>query len=366
VFASLPGGGGALLYTANGRVEIRQFDPARLALTGDPQSLVINAGGNTPYHPMMLSASDELLAFATFPVPYGLRLGSIERTGADVQLAANREALGWPRISPDGQHLALQRIDALRGNPDIWVKDLERRTEVRVTTAVENEMLPVWSPDGSRLAYVSGPPPGRAGKRNLFIAAADGTGIIRTVPCPGEYCEPSDWIHDGQLIVNVVDARGQDVWSIATEGADSSRPLLAQAFIERDARISRDGWIAYVSEESGRPEVSVRNLSASSSRTVISVGGGNQPVWNRNGSELFFVDLQGRLKSVSIRHTPNGAPTLGVPVELKVPPIGVGHWGTQYDVSPDGGRVYFLERELAPTELPHEVGFVLGWPALLR
>ena len=97
----------------------------------------------------------------------------------------------------------------MRGNPDIWVKDLERGTQVRVTTATEPDMLPVWSPGGNRLAYVSGNPPGRPGKRNLSIAAADGTGVIRTFPCPGGYCEPTDWTHDGlRLIVNVRDARG--------------------------------------------------------------------------------------------------------------------------------------------------------------
>lgn len=367
VFASLPGRDGALLYIANGHIEVRQFDPARLELVGDPQTLTIKAGGNTPYHPAMLSASNNVLAFATFSVPYGSRLGSIDRTGNDVQLTAEREAQGWPRISPDGRRLALQRIDVVRGNPDIWVKDLERGTQVRVTTAAEPDMLSGWSPDGNRLAYVSGQPLGRPGKRNLTIAAADGTGIIRTFPCPGDYCEPTDWTGDGRLIVNVRDARGADVWTIATEAGDSSKPLLAEPFTERDARISPDGrWITYVSEESGRPEVSVRNLSGSPTRIVISGGGGDQPVWNRSGSELFFVDPQGRLNSVSVRQTPNATPRFGVPVELKVPPIGFGHWGTQYDVSPDGHRVYFLEREVAPTQLPHEIGLLLGWPALLR
>jgi len=368
VFATLPGQGGALLYIANGRIEVQRFDPARLALAGDPQTLMIEAGGNTPYHPAMLSASNNVLGFATFSVPYGSRLGSIDRTGDDVQFGAEREAMNWPRISPDGRRLALQRIDGVRGNPDIWVKDLERGTQVRVTTAPEPDMLFVWSPDGNRLAYVSGQPPGRPGKRNLSIAAADGTGIIRTFPCPGEYCEPTDWTRDGRrLIVNLRDARGGDVWSIATEPGDSSQPLLAEPFTERDARVSPDGqWIAYVSEESGRPEVSVRNLSGPKTRIVISGGGGDQPVWGRKGTELFFVDPQGRLNSVFVGQTPNHTPRFGVPVELKVPPIGFGHWGTQYDVSPNGLRVYFLDSAVGPSQLPHEIGVLVGWPALLR
>jgi eukaryotic-like serine/threonine-protein kinase len=367
VFASLPGRDAALLYIANGHIHVRQFDPARLELGGDPQTLTIKAGGNTPYHPAMLSVSGNVLAFVTSSVPYGRRLGSSDRAGNDIQLAAEREAQGWPRISPDGRRLALQRIDAVRGNPDLWVKDLERGTQVRVTTAAEPDMLPVWSPDGKRLAYVTGQPPGRPGKGNLTIAAADGTGIIRSFPCPGDYCEPTDWTNDGHLIVNVRDVRGGDVWTIATEAADSAKPLLAESFTERDARISPDGrWIAYVSEESGRPEVSVRNLSGSATRIVISGGGGDQPVWNRSGSELFFVTPQGRLNSVSVSQAPNATPRFEVPVELKVPPIGFGHWGTQYDISADGHRVYFMEGEVTPAQLPNEVGLLMGWPALLR
>ena len=132
-----------------------------------------------------------------------------------------------------------------------------------------------------------------------------------------------------------------------------AQPLLAESFTERDARLSPDGrWIVYVSEESGRPEVSVRRLSGPPRRIVISGGGGDQPVWRRDGAELFFVDPQGRLRSVAVGPGKDSNLTFGVPVELKVPPIGSGHWGTQYDVSPDGRRVYFLDRTREPA--PHE------------
>src|SRR5688572_19057089 len=67
-------------------------------------------------------------------------------------------------------------------------------------------------------------------------------------------------------------------------------------------------------------------------------------VWRRDGAELFFVDPRGRLRSVSVRRTGDGSLAFGLPVELAMPPIGFGHWGTQYDVSPDGGRIHFMRR----------------------
>jgi Tol biopolymer transport system component len=353
---------GVLLHVVNGRVEARSFDPTHLAFIGDARTIAVTAGGITPYHTSMLSASADVLAFAATPVPYGNRLGSVDRNGSDLRISDEREAQGWPRVSPDGRRLARHRIDAARGNPDIWVDDLERGTRVRVTTALDQDNLHVWSPDGSRLAYQSG----RFGRRELSIVAADGTGVVSVLPCPRSYCEPTDWSADGQrLIVNVRAETGTDVWAVAISPGGLSQPILAESFTERDARLSPDGqWLAYVSEESGRPEVSVRSLSGPSRRFVISGEGGDQPVWRRDGAELLFVDAQGRLRGLSVRREEDGSLIFGVPVALNVPPIGTGHWGTQYDVSPDGRRVYFMDR--GDEQLPNEIGILLGWNASLK
>ena len=242
------------------------------------------------------------------------------------------------------------------------MEDFDRGTRVRITTSPEPDMLPVWSPDGTRLAFVVGRPPRRPGARVLTIANADGSGVVRSFPCPGE-CYPTDWTSD-DVIVNVPNAQGGDVWAIPASGAGAARPLLNGPFTERDARISPDRqWIAYVSEESGRPEVSVRNLAGPPSRVVISASGGDQPVWARDGSELFFVNPQGRLQSVRVMQN-GGAKPFGLPVELNVPPIGFGHWGTQYDVSPDGRRIYFLSQN--KQEAPRELHVVMGLRSLLK
>ena len=142
-----------------------------------------------------------------------------------------------------------------------------------------------------------------------------------------------------------------------------SRPLLHTRFNERDARLSPDRrWIAYVSDEAGRPEVSVRSVAGSPRRYTVSPGGGDQVVWQRDGRALYYVDPIGRLRNVSVRDAGRGRLLAGTPVELPVT-IGSGHSNTQYDVAPDG-RIYYLDPTAPP--LPTEIRIVLGWQSLLK
>jgi Tol biopolymer transport system component len=293
---------------------------------------------------------------------YGVRLGTVARDGTAVRIS-ERQPQGWPRLAPDGSRIALQMVDPVRGNPDIWVKDLHDGSPVRVTTAPGSDLLPVWSPDGLRLAYGSG----MLKERRLSIAAADGTGVARELPCPGVYCEPTDWSPDGSLIVNtrLATTGAGDVWSVSLEAGGGARAILSEPFREYDARISADGqWLAYVSEETGGPVVSVRAMSGPPRRLVVSGDGGSQPVWRRDGREILYVDLEGRLRGRSVHRQPGGELTLGVAKALSVPLIGSGHWGTQYDVSPDGQYVYFIDRTPAPR--PSDIDVVIGWRALLK
>ncbi len=352
---------GVLLTVTNGRIEARPFDAARQRLTGDPRVLDLPAGGNTPYQPMMLNVSTGVLAHARAAIPFGVRLASVERDGRNPALGQERESQNWPRLSPDGLKLARSRLDALAGSSHLWVEDLVRGTRVRATEPPIG-LLPVWAPDGTRLAYVAR----SVFRGTLTIAASDGTGIVATIGCPGERCDPTDWSRDGRwLLATVSRGRDRDVWLLPADGTGSAQPLLTQPFAERDARFSPDGrLVAYVSEESGRPEVSVQTIDPPRRRDVISVAGGDQPVWGPGGRELLLVDPEGLLRSAPVSVDASGTPSFGIPVRLDVPPIGSGHWATQYDLSPDGRRIYFFDRRVDPP--PSEVGVVVGWRGLLK
>jgi hypothetical protein len=94
----------------------------------------------------------------------------------------------------------------------------------------------------------------------------------------------------------------------------------------------------------------------------VSADTGDQPVWRRDGRELFFADARGRLHSVSISVTTDGGIEVGAPRPLSVPSLGERHWGTTYDVSIDGRRIYFPHALLTPA--PSQFGVLTGWGTL--
>jgi serine/threonine protein kinase len=352
---------GVLFTVARGRIEARPFDARRRLVTGDPRTIDLPAAGNTPDTAMMLSVSADVLAHEGSSVLFGVRKASIQRNGANLTVAPERAVQGHPRLSPDGRRLAYHQVDFIRGGSALWVEDLVRSTRGRVTSNAFSRFA-VWSPDGERLAHLAGSlEPGR-----ITIGVSDGTGVVSTVGCPRQHCQPTDWSPDGRwLLATVYGERDQDVWMLPIGGGEAARPLLAQPFPERDARFSPNGrLVAYVSEETGRPEVSVQRIDGKPRRDVISVAGGDQPVWSRNGAELFFVDPQGLLRSASVSMDTHGRPTFGTPVLHKVPAIGRGYSGTQYDVSPDGQQIHFFDRRLEPS--PSEFGVVVGWRGMLK
>jgi len=350
---------GALLSAKGGRIEVRPFDAVRLMVTGEARALEMNATPTTPHHPTLLSASATVLAYASGVIPWGNRMARIDRDGSNLRVETDNELTGAPRVSPDGRFLSRYRVDPLRSNTDIWVDDLERGSTVRLTTSADLDVTPVWSPDGTQVAYRSG----TLDKPTIGFAASDGSGVKRTIACPKLPCEPSDWSPDGRFVVLTVG--GTDVWTMPVGTEGQAQPLLAESFTERDARISPDGrWLAYVSDETGRPEVSVRSLTGPARRFVVSSGGGDQPVWRRDGAELFFAGPEGRLFAVSVRPRANAGLSFDAATKLNVPPLGERHGGTMYDVSLDGRRVYFQsETDLKP---PRGVGVVLGWRALIK
>ena len=294
-------------------------------LVGDPRTLPVTAGANTPYHSAMLSASADLLATVATPIGAGVRLGTARAMGRPCE-SPERQPQGWPRLAPDGRRIALQMVDPVRGQSRHLGQGPPRRQPRPRHHSARFRSPPGvvsgWAAVGIRIRHVERAAVEHCGGR--WHRRRSGTALSGRV------------LRADRLVTRRVSHRqhspghdwGWRCMERVARGRQGGSAILSEPFREHDARISADGqWLAYVSEETGGPVVSVRAMSGSPRRLVVSSDGGSQPVWRRDGQEILYVDLEGRLRGWSVHRQPGGELTLGVAKALSVPPIGSGHWG---------------------------------------
>jgi Tol biopolymer transport system component len=245
-----------------------------------------------------------------------------------------------PSLSPDGRYLARNRT--VNGNNDVWLLELSRGVQSRFTFDPGADIFPVWSPDGARIAYASD----RMGVGDIYEKpVAEGEKGEPPLLATAQSKYPTDWSSDGRfLLYRTSDLEtGQDLWALALGGDGTPLPVVRNPFDERDGQFSADGqWIAYESNESGRPEIYVQSFPRSRGKRQISTNGGTQVRWRRDGSELFYIALDSRLMAAPLRFASDGSTVeSGSPVPLFVTRIGgalQGNLRQQYTVSADGRR----------------------------
>ena len=200
----------------------------------------------------------------------------------------------------------------------------------------------MWTPDGRRLIFSSG----RAGTRNLYWQAADGTGELERLTDSPNAQVPTAVSPDGRLIFTETGPKtGDDVMEIQLDGTHRVRPLVQSSFIERNGIVSPDGrWLAYEANDSGRVEISVRPFpDVNSGHWQVSTAGGTRPLWARSGQELFYVSPTGALMRVGVERSASWSattPTLLVKEGYFTTPALVGR---TYDVSRDGQRFLMIK-----------------------
>ena len=188
------------------------------------------------------------------------------------------------RISPDGKDVA---VDAAGGVEDLWRLEFARGTKIKLTDNPRRDVVPVWSPDGRQIAFMSN----RTGVFQLYRRDARTGGtedLLTTGPNP-KYV--TDWSRDGHFLVyyEITTATRDDLWALPVEG--DRKPILVRqtAASEHNGVLSRDGkWIAYGSDESGREEVYIQAFPTGSAWPVTSQGG-NRPKWGADDKELFYL-----------------------------------------------------------------------------
>ena len=215
-------------------------------------------------------------------------LAWMDRGGVESSLPLSPAPYNEVALSPDGKRAAL--VGGEGGVADLWAADLERGTLTRLTVG-EFVANPVWSPDGSRIAYGTRKR-GRAALRWLIVwKAADGSRDAETLVEAARTVSPSDISADGRLLVYSAAKPandGEDLFVLPLDGTRTPRPLLGGAFFKNAAAVSPDGrWVAYVSDESGQAAVFVRPFPTGEGRWQIATPG-LEPRWSRDGRELFY------------------------------------------------------------------------------
>jgi dipeptidyl aminopeptidase/acylaminoacyl peptidase len=353
---------GFLVYGQAGTLVAHPFDLDQFRVTGEPfpvadrvqrirdQTYLFSSALN---HDVLVFGSEEqAVNQLTWYKRDGARLGSI---GEPVRTFTRNLSL-----SPDEKRLAWHRVSPETEREDVWVGELATGIFTRLTSGSDEDYSPVWSPDGHALAFTSDR--GRlldGGGVDLYRKPAGGGAQELLFASDG--CKfTSQWLHDGSILFET--GGNSDFYLLPPSGKRKPLPLFMTEFFKNLPSVSADGrWVAYQSDESGRSEIYVAAFPPFTHRRRVSNGGGCQPRWRKDGKELFYLTVDGKMMSVDVRGVPEletSTPTVLFEVPFRVR----ARFWNQYSVTGDGQRFIFAE----PVERSRSVNVVLNWTAGLK
>lgn len=295
---------GHLLFLRDGTLMAQPLDAKRFELIGEPFPVAEHVGSYLSLGLFSVSANGVLVYRSG--VDRGAPLAWFDRTGRPQESVTSPGLFnGGLALSPDRKRMAVTQTDQIAGN-DIWIFDLARRVPTRFTFDPANDTLPIWSPDGRRIAFSSN----RRGVFDIYQKDVSGSANEELLLKSNLPKRPLDWSPDGQyLLYEVGDVKtGRDLW-VLTAGDRKPFPYLNTPFNERQGQFSPGPasgprWIAYTSDESGQSQIYVQSFPAGAGKFQISAGGGNQPRWRRDGKELFYIAADGKLMAVEVKTAP--------------------------------------------------------------
>lgn len=346
---------GYLLFDHAGTLLAQPFDADRLRLKGD----AIPIAEGVQFNPANAKAAVDVsangvLVYRLLATAAQNKLVWVDRKGTEQPLATAPHAYRNPRLSPDGQRVAVT-IDEL-GSQE-WLLDTRRGTLTRLTFEGSYNGALAWTPDGKRVAFGSD----RAGPRNLFWQLADGSGGTERLATSDRQQVAGSWSADGQTLAFEQSNPGTGFDLMVYRLGDRKvEPFLQTRFNEIAPQFSPDGrWLAYASDESGRYEIYVLPYPGPGGKWQISTEGGREPVWARNG-ELFYRNGD---KMMSVGTTSKANFSADTPKVLFEGNYATYNTMPAYDVTPDGQR--FLLAKTAE-QGPQEISIVLNWTEELK
>ena len=332
---------GHIVYGSGGTLRAVGFDLDRLTLTTTPvpvvDGVVTKGSGAADFD----IADDGTLVYLPDATDEQNTLAWVNREGVVTTSLVEGIGLGWPRLSPDGNRVALRKLSD-GGDEDLWIRDLARGSETKLTETGGPNQHPVWTPDGRTVTFGRGGAP-----RELFSRPVDLSEPAEMIRPTEGSSNPGSWTPDGQTLVYYATstARGdRDIWMLPRDGDPAV--FLATEFNERAPRLSPNGeWLGYISNQTGEDRVFVQAFPQGGEVFPISTGPGTEAVWSRDGTELFYrngtqmwvVDVETESAFTA------GRPSLlfEAPYDLELYNGGVGY--ANYDVSLNGEHFLMVQ-----------------------
>ena len=347
---------GQLLFVRQGLLLAQRFNLNTLALEGQPVTLA----DRIKYHASADAAFDVsttgVLVYGQTPGEPTTRLMMFDGRARELEPLTERGSYRHPRFSPDGHRVVAEKVNAEDGNVDLWVYDLERHGVTRLTSAAAPDAHPTWSADGRQIAFST-----RRGQvYSIYVKTVDTTEPEKPLVAGAGDKLVESWSANGKYLSGTVLRSG--LWIYPLDGTEKPRLVRASPRIENwQSEFSPDGkWLAYMSNESGSPEVYVEPIPATGARWQVSTHGGAQPHWRNQGRELLYVGTDDLLMAVAVSAAgwEQSAP---MPLfHITVPDlIGSG----DFSVSPDGTRIVINTFIADPVVPPIDV--VVNWPVLI-
>ncbi len=353
---------GYLLFVREGNLLAQAFDAREQRVSGDPFPIAETIQTFAQIYDALFSVSaNGILLYQNRTATSIAQLVWVDRGGRKLGLLGAPIDQSNPQISHDGRRVLLHLTDPQSGNVDLWAYDSSGGIATRLTSGVETDADPVWSPDGRTIAFTSNP----QGRADLYLMNSSGEGLPKLVLHSERSKLATDWSPDGKfLLFRSADAESKlELWAMPISGDRRPVPFIQARYSVSDGRFSPDGrYVAYSSNESGRWEIYVAPFPGSGGNWKVSTDGGSEPRWRRDGKELYYLAPDGVLMAAAVRVSPTfdaESPKRLFAFRRREPVATMDLFS--YDVSPDGQR--FLVNTDAGDATTTPLTVALDWAA---
>ncbi len=308
-------------------------------------------------------SDDGTLAFITSAGSYNTqRLVWVSRAGANTLVPLPERAYENVALSPDGSRAMIQIRE---GTTRLWIYDFGRGTMTPLGPGTGSSQAPQWMADGTHVVYRGT----RQGTRNLYRLPVDGSGgEERLTTKRGVIQTPTSVSADGRILLfdetGPDEPEGAGIWVLRLDGEPAPRRLFPLPATGHDGQLSPDGrWVAFQASVASRQEIFVAPFAGSGERRLVSTDGGTEPLWSRNGRELFF---QSGNKLMGVTVTPGAGFSASAPR-----PVHEGRFlrtitgNTSFSITRDGSRFLRIQ-PVDPVPAITHIELILNWFSELR